>query len=337
MVCAIVTETQVPGDKNRSIYVFAIVLSLLEFHVYADHHAGDESALARLMLDITNGQAYWRAYQSRLIGPWTIRLLSGLMKDDGRAFLVFAAMGIVTANIVAAWLSAYYLRNRFHAAIALNLFVLGYVLLFDYWTYPWDFIEVATFLPFAYLAVEGKSPLYILPLFGICLVNRESCLFIGAWYGIRAITAKLIDRDSRFDVGQMTLSAALLAIGGAYTMISRELLFIGSPAEGSDVAHKGFGNHLMLLKNLETGNISILTGFMILSICLVFTIRFGNVSLARRSVPDIALALLIIFILLQMMVFAFLAETRTFYTVLPLIFVAGLRWWRDAQVEEVRK
>jgi hypothetical protein len=97
-------------------------------------------------------------------------------------------------------------------------------------------------------------------------------------------------------------------------MISRELLFVGSPAEGNDIAHQGFGNHLMLLKNLETGNISILTGFTILSICLVFAVRYGNVSLARRSVPDIALALLIIFILLQMMVFAFLAETRTFYT-----------------------
>jgi hypothetical protein len=329
----------VPDDKNRLLFLLAIVLSALEFLVYAHRHAGNESALARLMLDITHGHAFWRAFQNRLIGPWAIRLLSGLLQDDARAFLAFAAIGIVAANVTVAWLSIRYLRDLFQAAVALALFVFSYILLFDDWTYPWDFIEVVTFLLFAYLAVEGKSPRYILPLFAVCVVNRESCLFIGAWYGIRAVTAKIIYRDSRLNRGQLLLSAALVAIGATYTVLSRNLLFIGSPAHGDDASHKGFGNHLMLLKNLETGNLSILIGFAILSLCLVFVTRYASVSWARRSVPDIALAVLILFVLLQMMIFAFLAETRTFYTVLPLIFVASLRWWRETAIgqQELRQ
>ena len=85
----------------------------------------------------------------------------------------------------------------------------------------------------------------------------------------------------------------------------------------------------MLLKNLQVGKVAILTGFVTMSLCLVFVTRYATVYWARRSKPDIALGILILFDLLQMMIFAFLAETRTFYTVLPLIFVASLRWWRD--------
>ena len=221
-----------PNTGKRSLYIVAVVLAALGFYVYAVFHAGNASALAGHMLDIAHGHPYWRAFQDRLIGPWTIRLLSGVLQDDEKAFLIFAAIGIVAANVTAAWLSTRYLTEQYQAAVALSLLGFSYVLLFDYWTYPWDFFEVVTFLLFAYLAVERKSLRYILPLFAICVLNRESCLIIGAWYGIYAITAKIISRDRRLNDGQLLLGVALIAIGAIYTILSRNLLFISSPVEG---------------------------------------------------------------------------------------------------------
>ncbi len=322
-----------PGDKTRPIYILAILLSLVEMHVYGDVHAENAPGIAQSVIAITDGHAYWRAYQNRLIGPWIMKALSALFHSDEASLYGFAALGIIGANLTAAWLSVRYLADQLQAAIALAIFVFGYMMLFDYWTYPWDFVEVVTFLLFAHFAVEGKHPLYLLPVFLIAVPNRESCVFIGAWFGIYALIAKWADRNSRLDIGRLALSALLVGLGGAYTLLSRQLLFVSSPAWGSDTEHQGFGNHFVLLTNLETGNFSVLVGFIILSICLIFTLRYATFAYARRAVADISLAILIVLVLTQMLLFALLEETRTFYTVLPLAFVAGLRWWRAVAAE----
>jgi hypothetical protein len=319
-----------PSDKARSIYIFAILLSLMELHVYGDLHSDNAQGIAHSVIDITDGHAYWRAYQNRLIGPWIMKLLQALLHSEEAALYGFATLGIVGANITAAWLSVRYLRDQFQALIALAIFVFGYMMLFDYWTYPWDFVEVVTFLLFAHFAAEGKQPLYLLPIFLISVVNRESSVFIGAWFAIYAVGAKLTDRNSRLNIPYLVWSAILVAAAGVYTMASRQLLFISSPAWGSDAEHQGFGNHFVLLTNLKTGNFSVLVGFIILSICAIFTTRYATFAYARRSAVDISLSVLIVLVLTQMLLFALLEETRTFYTVLPLIFVASLRWWRDA-------
>jgi hypothetical protein len=309
------------------------LLSLVELHVYGDLHAVTAPDIAQSVIGITDGHAYWRAYQNRLIGPWIMKALSALLHSDEAALYGFAALGIIGANLTAAWLSLRYVGDQLQAGIALAIFVFSYMMLFDYWTYPWDFVEVVTFLLFAHIATEGRHPLTLLPIFLIAVPNRESCVFIGAWFGIHAVVAKWTDRNSRLDIGGLSLSALMVGIAGAYTVLSRQLLFVSSPTWGSDAEHQGFGNHFVLLTNLKTGNFSVMVGFIILSICLIFTLRYASFAHARRAVADISLAVLIVLVLTQMLLFALLEETRTFYTVLPLLFVAGLRWWRAADAE----
>jgi len=141
----------------------------------------DLAPLADAAQAITEGQSPWPGFQSRVFGPFVIKLIAQLSGATfAQSYLAFMAAAITAKDLL-----TYYAVRKFSGAVGAILPVLAgavlYLALQITWIYPWDPVDAAISAAIIYYAAAPtRTATVILSLtYLVALFNRESSLFVG--------------------------------------------------------------------------------------------------------------------------------------------------------------
>jgi hypothetical protein len=170
----------------RTVLVGIVCVALAESWLLFHWRHNDLAPLADAAKAITDGQSPWPGFQSRVFGPFTIKLIAALSGSSFlRAYLAFMAAAIIAKDLL-----TYLAVRRFRGTLGAISPVLVGALLYDAlqitWIYPWDPVDAAISATIIYYAADpnriAKRLLAIAYL--VALFNRESSLFIGLFFVI---------------------------------------------------------------------------------------------------------------------------------------------------------
>ncbi len=152
---------------------------------------GDSIAAAQ---GVVAGTPHWLVYQSRVLGPWMVQLLSGPVGSFQAAHVLYT-IGLYFLTGLAMLVTVY----RFHGAKAawigfLCFHVLCMFLINRRWHYIWDSGELLSFTLFCYFVLAGKDWRWMTGLFCVSILNRESAFFIAAWMILYPLLTAALDR-----------------------------------------------------------------------------------------------------------------------------------------------
>lgn len=244
-----------------------------------------------------HGNAWWIAFQNRLLAGYIIEAISNNLVF---AYQVFIFFSLLLMN----WLTYYLYKN------ILPVFVLAFMFLAlqgARFLYGWDFLDliiITTLLIF----IDRKVNLWAyIVLFIVTIFNRESALFIPIWLIIDGFRKK-----------EMLYGIIMLVVGFCAISLMRTGLFITSlyPSVGLDETHKDIGNSILLGKNIRyffqhydswnMGDFAYIPALMV-----------GSVLLCWKA--DKKLLLLTAFVILTILVFGCIHETRVWFVLIPFI------------------
>lgn len=286
---------------------------------------GDSVAAAQGIVERT---PHWLVYQSRVLGPWMVELLSGpvgsfqaahVLYTIGLYFLAGLAMLVTTYRLYGA-------KAAWFAFLAFHLLCL--ILINSRWHYVWDGGELLSFTLFCYFVLTDKNWRWMTGLFCVSILNRESGFFIAAWMIIHPVLVAILDRARPRRpmllaglgclVGGMALVQGLRAV-----LLKREIgpdLF-GMP----EMAGRSFHPHVQ-------DNISYLAGaflqptleFNILIVVLLLAPLVLTGVLARRfGRRHLTLGLAHSLIVLSLPIVGVLAETRVLFDLVPFMAIGA--------------
>lgn len=228
--------------------------------------------------------------------------------------------------------------NLVSTYVSLLLFVLVYTALTHFWFYPWDAIEVVIFLLFSLVIYERRGMFCVFLLFPFALVNRESAVIFGSWYMIEAVTDLVMRKRATLDYVKFIVGIGLVGITGVYTKVVRDRLFHPVTSKDIDVSHRIFGNHFTLVDNVVLLTPQGLLGKTWCVSIAVYLYLYIRDALKRGRSFSVAFGLLQCWVMVQILLFAVIGETRVLYTLLPLIFVSFLDWaWSTGGLQFVAK
>jgi hypothetical protein len=301
-----------------------IVLSLVEFRVFFQLHRENLYELAVAAHDVIAGTPHWRAFQSRLLGPY---LVAGWSALTGVAYETAHAL-VLVALTIAANLTAFAVFRRLtgSADIAFRYtiyFLCGFlVLVADEWVFVWDFLDMPIFVLFAFGVFTQQSWRYWLPLFLVAIVNRESALFIAAWV--------IIDAAARKRWSDAAVGTAMFAAGVAYTILVRQALFLHSSLDdaSSFIEIPVVGNQFNLIESARRAAVHLLNP----AIDMVFLIHVAYLAFAVyvayhwQTIRERYLAqfVLIVAMLAAVPTFGFFDEARQYAYLVPMLLAFDL-------------
>lgn len=281
---------------------------------------------------VVNGLPHWRLYQSRVLGPYTVDLIS-------RSFAVsyVAAQSLYGAVLLLLAKLVIVLHRRHDQSSGPTVFMLltgsfFFALLVGRpWLYAWDFFGIFAFTLFVIFAIEERPWTWFVPLVLVAFLNRESAVFISAWMVMQGFLSRAGSGrpftetiDWRMlAAGLITAACGLLAVHLLReTLLVREVgpeLFGVTVPAGTDWFHWKLPQNLEVLwRSLTPGNLFMPWLFTLLPVGAMVTAAV----LAVRCFPGHT-ALCLSFLLLLMAVFMFgvVMESRVMLETIPFFSV----------------
>jgi len=289
------------------------------FKVLLAFHAPHLKNLIGTTVRTIQGKPDWLAHQNRLLGPYLVLLISKLNVSFSIAWMIFTGSWLAIESV----LLFYVLRRQDQTPIESIKFVIifwfFFLMLQDFWLYTWDGIDLIIFTLFAYGIIKEKSTAFHLALFSVAIFNRESALFIATYIIVSAFkftatppSLKLVDRS------RILLGGVLLVGGTAYIQYIRHLLFVSTWDGRPDAEHQLVGNHFLLLENLRSIFVDYFSsGALPIFVIVVLAIAFFLSRIRSFQDGELKCLLMLLFILLNTMVFGLFKETRLFFILLP--------------------
>ncbi len=311
-------------SKSNVISIFVILfVSVAVFKVLMRIHEDHFELLQHAAYSVLEGRPHWIAYQNRLLGPFIVLLISKIGLSYSEALRVFILITVVMQN----FLLYYLLRKMFisgkKALTAVLLYSFAFLLVQHGWFYTWDSIDAITFTLFAYGIVKSKSLGYFVPLFCIELLNRESALFIALYllidsFQFNKTKSRLYLVSKKF----FFTGSVLILIAVVYIKIIRNYLFMGLADNTTDLSREILGNHVNFIDNLQnlffynlfSENITN-TAFILGSTTYLF--------IYSRLHTEVRIKALLVYcaILLCILIFGLINETRMYIALLPFLFI----------------
>ena len=295
-------------------------ITACSFKILMSIHLPNINELTSASFGVTEGKPHWLAYQNRLLGPYTILGISRITGISFQAaWTFFHWLTLQTFSIIFFWIlrrEGLLLKNALtHLVLVLSAFLI----LQHYWFYPWDSIDLVLFTCFAYGIIKSFSKRFFILIFIIGILNRESALFLPIYLMLDSFNFS----KERFSFHltkpkSLIIGIGILFSGIAYTKIIRHLLFVSKVNGLPDVKNELLGNHINLFWNIKqlffynfTNNNFYVSLFIILS--------FGYFLINLRKMDDRILKLLImsLFIILNIIMFGLVNETRMHFILLP--------------------
>jgi hypothetical protein len=282
-------------------------------------HYGDSIKATQGVID---GMPHWRAFQSRLLGPWLVDGLHRLLGDLVTAHVSYE----IGMSTLAGWLMLR-LMNRLHGPQAawgafLVLQLLFAFLLHPLWLYAWDNASIVLFVLFTYFVMTDKTRRWFVALFAVAIFNRESALYIALWMVLDPLCKAVLNRQGLNRSQWATLGTGLLCLVGGMVLIEtlRSVLLIKEV--GPELFHRPELADMLFLSQWDT---NVAMAFLI-PLFLVAVLALAA-ALAWRDGPRyLGLALTYVLAIGAMFVAAVLEETRVMLELVPF-FAMGLWAW----------
>jgi len=313
-----------------SIALFRLVIYIMEPTNYA--------RAVEASLGVTTGHPVWRTFQSRVLGPYIIKMLSFELSDYITAHVWFNIATIGIAAFLSWRMGRKYGGNDQSALLGLTIFGLSVALLLSPPDlYSWDFIDIIVFLIFIDLVLSNASPAWFLLLFIIAIWNRDSANFIAVWLILDALIRFLYARQQKpnqllpipFDWWRLGLGLVCVGIGLILPELLKQNLVI------EEMAPKLYPNSL-LIPFSASYNTAFLSNMQLLKESLthpnfqfwfivpafwVLIARLGLELVLRDAQRYLALYLVQLALLVALQIFAVFNETRVYLILVPFVVI----------------
>ena len=283
--------------KNTKELFALLFITALSYNLLMILHGANLQAYAIHTISPITGNAWWRAFQNRLLAVF---IIDGISNNIVFAYQVFIFSSLLVMNAL-----TYYLYKNILPVIALAFMFIA--LQGARFLYGWDFLDVIIITALLIL-IDRKVDIWLyIMLFAVAIFNRESALFIPIWL--------IIDR---FRKKEMIYGIIMLIVGMAAIDLMRNEMFITSlyPSIGLDEGHKSIGNSILFTKNIKyffqhydswnMGDFAYIPVLIVSSILLCWK--------ANRKI-----LLLTLFVILTILVFGCIHETRVWFVLIPFV------------------
>jgi hypothetical protein len=226
------------------------------------------------------------------------------------------------------------------------------IMMWDYWYYPWDPLEMIFFSILLLMDAKKKQGMpFFYTLFFFWVFSKETAIFIPFWL---LLTRGAVSGSWRSLRGWWTLNrkialhaAAMLAIAAAVVKTLRDRMFVQSvlPGVGPDEDNRHFGNIFQLFDNLDRirSLLSQLTHFKSGGYGSVYVATFTGVFLYavwcfwkyRTALPPLAVRTFLFAALYFgfVMMSGLMAEARVYLPLAPMVLTLYLAKRGDARWE----
>lgn len=302
----------------------SLLLACMQFRVIMLVQESNYGASISAAQGVVQGLPHWVIYQSRVLGPWMVELLSRLDGNFQWAYVYY----VIATTAGAGWLILTTVRRRFGTDAgwgALFLFhMLFSALLSKLWLYAWDHIGLIVFTLFVRFVMDGKGTRWFLALFAVAIFNRESALYIALWMVLDPLIKAVFDRTPpRLTMplcGAACLGAGLVVIG----MLRRLLLVreIGpelydAPELAGKTVHIKWEQNLAYLQTVLTT--ASFTFEFVIVVFLLAVVALAVVLAVRDPRRYLALSVVHLALIASILVAGLVQETRVMLELVPLV------------------
>lgn len=295
--------------RTYRAYLIILVLCFFEFRLLMIIHNHNLFNDALTSLAPLFGNAWWKAFQNRLLSGIIIAEIPFDMIDS---FKVFVFGTVVFKNVL-----FYHLVKQ--KLVWVVVFVASFVLMQDVmWLCGWDMLDMLMIIALLFGIDRGYKTGYFIVIFSVFIFNRESALFIPLWMLISGYK----------DKKQLVTALTMMGAGIGLVFLLRSFFVESVQAYiGTDPAHP-YGNHLFLKANLTSFFNVYLTFDKTLSLvpsAVMLLYGFGLFHLKRMDAASKRLMLFIGLIIMMIMVTGVIHESRVWLILLP---VAVYLWYK---------
>lgn len=319
------------GTK-REFFLYAILVLFISAVVFkvSTYNITRWNKLPDAAYGIITGKPHWRAYSNRLLGPYTVLFISRFGISFEKALEVFYFLMVCVQNLVLFTLLSKDPRNSLKRALSYTIyFSFLFIIMQDYYSYTWDYIDLVIFILFAWGILKQKSTSYFAALFFVELLNREIALLIAFYLILDAF--HLFDgqlaKKPKFsltpvDKKKLFTGSFLVLFGAVYTKLIRDFLFIESALDyvGNDLDHLLIGNHFQLVDNLKSLFIDNFSSMDIInSIFIIAILAYFSIALPKYNRQQFKAFIMLILTMVSIFTFGLINETRMFLITIPFI------------------
>jgi hypothetical protein len=320
-----------PSARYGLWFFIAFLFALAQFHTILFIYGNAFVASIQASQGVVKGLPHWLIYQSRVLGPYTVEFLHLFIANYNAAYGVFVVSAMSVAGFLVFLTTRHCLPQvpSFAAFVVFQLFFA--LLLSPNWLYSWDHYGLIFFTLFFYFVMQDKDWRWFSGLFVVAIFNRESAFYFALWMLIDPCIkyflhpANAAQARKPFDLRMFAAGATCIALGyGLITFLRKTLLIKEMAPELFNLHHMaGKSVHFTFYSNLKlisdavanfgsTFDIVILF-FMLLVLFLAFCLTTVN------PIRFLGLALSHVALLISILLFAQLLETRVYLELVPFV------------------
>lgn len=284
---------------------------------------GDSIAAAK---GVVEGMPHWRVYQSRVLGPWLVEGLSTLTGSFEAAHILYTIALYFLAGLAILALAhrAYGAKAAWIAFLSFHLLCL--ILINGRWHYIWDGGELLSFVLFCAFVITGKDWRWLVGLFAVAVLNRESAFFFAAWMILDPLLTAALTR-TRPRLPMLLAGLGCFVFGGGLVYGLREGLLkaeigpalFGMPGRAGLNVHSHFHDNITYMTDAllhPTVQFNVLVVLILLSPLVLTAVlwrRFGHRYLSLGLVHGL--------LVLSLPIAGLLAETRVMFDLVPFLAI----------------
>ena len=310
-----------------ALYASMVLCRLTTFVFWEDYNR-----LANLSFGVTTGHPLYRMWQSRVLGPYTIKAFTFGGLDYIRAHILFQILTVAIAAFLCWRLGRKYGGSDQSAVLAITLFVVSFALLLSpTWLCSWDFLDIIVVILLIDLVLAGASLRWFIILFAIAIFNRDSALFIPLWLIIDPLVRFFYQRRSKLpaaplDWGRMLAGVVCIAAGFLMMELLRQSLLVEAIETANYYPFRvGYNIELLKARYLDRTFTFVIPAF------LATVIALGACVVRHDPQRYLALYLIVIAFMGLNFVFSIMDETRIYLFLIPFIVISAVLLLRPAQ------
>ncbi len=209
-------------SKRKWIWpaLFLLLLTAVELFAIASIHRENHADIVFDSFRVFHGWAEWRIYQSRILLPFTIGVISRLTGID---FGVIRELLLATLIIGSNFTIFALLIKRFGDFKLAAKITFLHVLFFVYFQtkifyYDWDVLDQLVFFVLGYAILDRKPIGWFIGLFALELLNREAAAFVG----LAVLIEAAFNLELRFEKRILRAGLGIVMVA-ASMVVTREL------------------------------------------------------------------------------------------------------------------
>ncbi len=307
-------------------YLGVTFIAICAFKILLAIHSPNQEALISTALGVLEGRPHWLAYQNRLLGPYTVQLISMLGVSFKGAWMIYHATTLLVLCLLIYWMLRQEKCSQKESLGYLVGFLFAFLTFQDDQFYTWDCIDLIVFTAFAYGIFRAHSRWFFVGLFLVGILNRESALFIAVYLMLDSVEfSKGRAAPKLKSIKSLAVGSVLLILGMAYTKFVRHALFVSRPSGAPDTHHELIGNHIYFLENL---NDLFWTNFFdrnfVVSAFLLTAFAYFASRYKAMSDRQLKCFAMLAVLCLNILIFGIINETRMLFILFPFFLFLWL-------------